>query len=166
MTELLSAKQMRESDALAINNNEEKSRELMYKAALGVYNNVKWHGKIGIVCGKGNNGGDGFALALILKENGIASNIILALGEPKPKTTASYYFEKCQNEITIKNDKEDLSSYDILVDAIFGTGFEGNMPTHLNELALSYNSSKAYKVSIDINSGLNSDTGLGETSSM
>ncbi len=162
MTELLSTRQMRDSDALAINNNEEKSRELMYKASLGVYNNVNWQGKIGIVCGKGNNGGDGFALALILRENGINADIILALGEPKEGTTASYYFEKCKGTIQIKDEKTDLNAYDILVDAIFGTGYKGTIANSLMPLFESYNSSCAYKVSIDINSGLNSDTGLGE----
>ncbi len=162
MTELLSSRQMRESDALAINGRKEKSRELMYKASLGVYNNVRWHGKVGIVCGRGNNGGDGFALALILKENGINADIILPLGTPKENSTAYFYFKKCQGVITIKEESTDLNSYDILVDAIFGTGFEGSIPQCLNSLFNSYNKSNAYKVSIDINSGLNSDTGLGE----
>ena len=162
MTELLSAKQMRESDKIAINGSEEKSRELMYSAALGVYNNVSWKGKIGIVCGKGNNGGDGFALALILKENKIDSDIILALGEPKKESTAHYYYQKCKGIIQIKDESADLSKYDILVDAIFGTGFEGEIPSTLVPLFKAYNQCSAYKVSIDINSGLNSDTGLGE----
>ncbi len=161
MTQLLTAKQMRDSDARAIGENEEKSRELMYKASLGVYNNVDWCGKIGIVAGKGNNGGDGYCLALILKENGYDAEIIAPLGEPRKESTAFYYFNRCKGSIAIL-EKADLNKYDILVDCIFGTGFEGVIEGELKELILSYNSSMAYKVSVDINSGLNSDTGLGE----
>ena len=40
--------------------------ELMHRAALGVYNAMDWKGNIAIVCGGGNNGGDGYALAEIL----------------------------------------------------------------------------------------------------
>ena len=162
MTQLLTSKQMRESDARAINGSEEKSRELMFNASLGVYNNVEWHGKIGIVVGKGNNGGDGYSLALILKENNYDCQIISPLGEPKKYSTAYYYFEKCKGNIEIL-DNDDLSQYDILVDCIFGTGFDKTVDGSLKELFLSYNSTSAYKVSVDINSGLNSDTGLGDT---
>lgn len=162
MTQLLTAKQMRESDARAIGGSEEKSRELMYNASYGVYNNVEWHGKIAIVVGKGNNGGDGYSLALILKENGYDCKIVAPLGEPKRESTAYYYFNKCKGSIEIL-EGDDLSKYDILVDCIFGTGFEGKIEGKLKELFLSYNSTSAYKVSVDINSGLNSDTGLGET---
>ena len=102
MTQLLTAKQMRDSDARAIGGNEEKSRELMYLASLGVYNNVKWHGKIAVVVGKGNNGGDGYSLALILKENNLDCDIIAPLGEPKKDSTAYYYFIITRNEFQHK----------------------------------------------------------------
>ena len=164
MTEILTTKQMQHLEALAINGSEKTSMELMYKASMGVYNNVNWYGKIGILCGKGNNGGDGYALALILKQNGIKSEIIMAMSEPKQGISANYYFKECkkqQIEILDKN-KADLSSYDILVDAIFGTGFFGEISSELKPLFEAYNKSSAYKVSIDINSGLNSDTGLGD----
>lgn len=161
MTQLLTAKQMRDSDARAIGGNEEKSRELMYLASLGVYNNVKWYGKIGIVVGKGNNGGDGYSLALILKENNLDCDIIAPLGEPKKESTAYYYFNKCKDVILILK-SADLNKYDVLVDCIFGTGFDGKIEGELKELFSSYNKSRGYKVSVDINSGLSSDTGLGE----
>lgn len=162
MTEILSAKQMRDSDIKAIDGNESTSRELMYKASLGVYNSVSWHGKIGIVCGSGNNGGDGYALALILKEKGFLVDVISALGTPKESTTAYYYYKKWINTGTILYASTSLEEYDILVDAIFGTGFTGKENEQVKDIIARYNSSGAYKVSIDINSGLSSDTGLGE----
>ena len=62
---------MRRSDAYTIENFVE-SKELMYRAAMGVYNAVAWKdgARVAIFCGSGNNGGDGYALAAILQENG------------------------------------------------------------------------------------------------
>ena len=161
MINILTAEQMRQSDLNTINNNEEISRALMYKAALGVYNSVIWHGKIGIVCGKGNNGGDGYALALILKQNGIESKIIQLLGNPRKDTSAYFYFEECKNKGVDITAEVDFSDFDILVDCVFGTGFTGNIDGALQGVFNTYNASSAYKVSVDINSGLNSNSGLG-----
>ena len=65
MIECISVKNMRLSDAYTIANLV-PSLELMYRAAYGVFKAVDWHGRIAIVVGSGNNGGDGFALACIL----------------------------------------------------------------------------------------------------
>ena len=69
MLDCISVENMRLSDAMTI----EKyvpSLELMHRAAMGVFQAVDWQGRIAIVVGSGNNGGDGFALACILcREN-------------------------------------------------------------------------------------------------
>ena len=57
----ISVAKMRESDAYTIANLVD-SKELMYRAAMGIYNSAKWYGNIAIVCGSGNNAGDGYAL--------------------------------------------------------------------------------------------------------
>ncbi len=68
----VSVANMRESDRRTIENHV-PSLTLMYRAAMGVYRATEWRGRIAIAVGSGNNGGDGFALACILKENGIDS---------------------------------------------------------------------------------------------
>lgn len=71
----ISVDNMRESDRLTI----EKyvsGRTLMYRAALGVFRAVKWHGDIAIAVGGGNNGGDGYALACILMRHGYSCRIV------------------------------------------------------------------------------------------
>lgn len=50
----------------------------MYRAAQGIFNSAKFVGKVAIVCGKGNNGGDGYALACILCKNGFTPTIFRA----------------------------------------------------------------------------------------
>ena len=65
MKKILSVNDVRLSDTQTIQSGT-PSKELMYRAALGVYNSYTWNGNIGIFCGSGNNAGDGYALALIL----------------------------------------------------------------------------------------------------
>ena len=69
MIPCVSIKNMRISDAYTIANLI-PGLELMYRAALGVFKAHHWQGSTAIVVGSGNNGGDGFALACILKEKG------------------------------------------------------------------------------------------------
>ena len=66
MIDCISVENMRRSDAYTIENFV-PSLELMYRAAYGVFCQVGWYGKIAILAGSGNNGGDGYALACILK---------------------------------------------------------------------------------------------------
>ena len=161
MKKVVSVSQMRESDCVAC----EKipSRELMYRAAMGIYNSVKWDGKILIACGYGNNAGDGFALATILKQNG-HSPVLLILNR-RFSEDGEYYFNKCKEmEIVHVAFKEKLSlrGFDIIVDCIFGTGFKGALEPNVKVLFEKINESSAYVVSADINSGLNADSGLCE----
>ena len=76
MEEIISVEKMRLSDAYTIEHFV-PSKELMFRAAKGVYDSFSnWNNKkIAIIVGGGNNGGDGYALAGILKNNGIDSVI-------------------------------------------------------------------------------------------
>ena len=76
MKTILSVKDVRLSDQDTITSGV-SSKELMYRAAIGVYKSYSWKDKIGIFCGSGNNAGNGFALALILLENGYHPELIL-----------------------------------------------------------------------------------------
>ena len=71
----ISVENMRESDRLTIERYV-TGRTLMYRAALGVYRAVSWHGDIAIAVGGGNNGGDGYALACILANENIPCRIV------------------------------------------------------------------------------------------
>ena len=58
--QVVSVENMRKSDARTIAEHT-PSAELMYRAAQGIFNSAKFVGRVAIVCGKGNNGGDGYA---------------------------------------------------------------------------------------------------------
>ena len=75
--QVVSVENMRKSDARTIAEHT-PSAELMYRAAQGIFNSAKFVGKVAIVCGKGNNGGDGYALACVLCKNGFTPTIFRA----------------------------------------------------------------------------------------
>lgn len=160
MKPIISVENMRKSDAQEIATRT-SGRELMYRASMGIYKSVSWGGRIGIVCGTGNNAGDGYALALILKENGYEPELILI--KEKLSIDGEYYFEMCKNagiSVVFSAEKENFSEYSILVDCILGTGFVGEPRDEVRRAIEKINESGAYVVSADINSGLNGDTGL------
>lgn len=163
MKEILSVENMRQSDAHTIAT-KVPSLELMYRAGKAVTDAVEWRAPVGIVCGYGNNAGDGYVIALELKKKNIDCTLLL-LGE-RFSADGKYYFDQCTAEnipYEFCNDDTDLSRFRTLVDCIFGTGFSGEVRGLAKEVIEKYNNTKAYKVSVDINSGMNGDTGMGET---
>ena len=113
--------------------------------------------KIAVFCGIGNNGGDGFVIAKLLFEHGADVTVFTPLGEPKTEN-AKHYFKllPCLK----KSEKfSEASDFDIIIDAIFGIGLTRNIESDLDELITKINNHKAFKISIDVPSGINSDTG-------
>lgn len=152
---------MRKSDAYTIEHFV-PSKELMYRAAKGVYDTYhEWKDKkIAIVVGGGNNGGDGYALAGILKENG--SDPVVIKVSDKMSDDGKYYCDialERGTQIVPYMEDTDLGKYDIIVDCILGTGFVGEVRGTAAEAIDAINNSGAYVISVDINSGMNGDTG-------
>ena len=158
---IISVELMRKSDAYTIAHFV-PSKELMYRAANGVFESfMSWDNKkIAIVVGGGNNGGDGYALAGILKKNNIDSTIIKV--SEKMSEDGKYYSDIAE-ELGVKaemfTESTDLSSYEIIVDCILGTGFTGDVRGLAKDAIEAINESGAYVISVDINSGMNGDTG-------
>ena len=158
---LVSVEQMRRSDAYTIENFI-PSKELMYRAANGVFESfMSWENKkIAIFVGGGNNGGDGYALAGILKKNNIDSTIIKV--SEKMSEDGKYYSDIAANlgvKAEMFTECTDLSDYEVIVDCILGTGFTGEVRGLAKDAIEAINKSGAYVISVDINSGMNGDTG-------
>ncbi len=153
---------MRESDRMTI----EKyvsGRTLMYRAAMGVYRTVSWHGEIVIAVGGGNNGGDGYALACILKRNSYTCRIV-KLSEKL--TDDSGFYAKWSESLGVPCEAYESGAFadaDVIVDCLLGTGFQGTLREPWLSAVQEINNSKAGVVSVDINSGINGDTGEAET---
>ena len=158
----ISVENMRESDRLTI----EKyvsGRTLMYRAAMGVYKAVSWHGDIAIAVGGGNNGGDGYALACILTANNHNCRII-KLSEKLTEDSA--YFAEWAQTLGVPTEAYSDGAFtgaDMIVDCLLGTGFQGSLREPFLGAVNEINSSGAEVVSVDINSGMNGDTGEAQT---
>lgn len=158
--EAICVEQMRKSDEYTIKNYTD-SKTLMLRAAKGIYDLNIWFGKkTAIVCGSGNNGGDGYALACLITKHGYSVDIYRVTD--KFSDDGKYYYDMAKdmgvNDFALC-ESTDLSAYDIVIDCILGTGFtaspHGNVKTAIDKI----NQSGAYVVCADINSGLNGDTG-------
>ncbi len=128
-----------------------------------------------IVCGKGNNGGDGMAIARHLKNNGAnVKTIILArYNELKGDALTNYQIlKKSRIEVIEATTARKLiqifnrERYDCIIDAIFGTGFKGRVEGIYCEAIELIDKSDAFVFSVDIPSGINGDTGRFENTSV
>ncbi|MBR3894450.1 MAG: NAD(P)H-hydrate dehydratase [Clostridia bacterium] len=160
MQKILDVATMRNSDAQTIQRGV-AGQELMWRAAKGVFESYPWHGKTAIVCGSGNNAGDGFALALLLNEANIDCALFLLFDDFSPD--AAYYYGKCKKtgiETRVFSQEESFDDYAEIVDCIFGTGFRGDADGIAADAIRAINQSGKTVISVDINSGLNDNNGL------
>jgi len=162
---LVTASQMQELDSKTINEIGIPSLVLMENAARGVANAVirffPQAKKILVVAGKGNNGGDGIAAGRILKiRNRREVHVFLPYEEDELKPDCKVQYQ-IASKIGIKFLKElpPLEEYDLIIDAIFGTGFTPPIKGRWVEVVRKINESKKTVVAVDIPSGISADSG-------
>jgi NAD(P)H-hydrate epimerase len=177
MIPLYNTSQIRNLDTFAIKRLQVPGIVLMENAALGIYQSILERvGNIdcvGIVCGKGNNGGDGYAVARQFSNNGFYVKVISLVAENDLSEDCTTNFSILKNlsshrkNLKIKSYKSAkdinwLKDCDIIIDAILGSGFVGQLKEPYSSIINSLNKISAYKVAIDVPTGLNADTGLGD----
>lgn len=171
---VLTSKQMKEIDRKAIEEIGILGPILMENAGLRIFNKIlekfpePGREKIVIIAGRGNNGGDGFVVARHLFNRGAKPEVLLLASKNEVKGDAAVNLNIAENigirisevisqkDLNIQKGKILLSS--LVVDAIFGTGLTkpaGGLYAKVIEII---NKSKAYKIAVDIPSGLSSDT--------
>jgi len=124
--------------------------------------------RVDIFCGIGNNGGDGFVVAGDLFDWG-ANVFCWLLGDDKKiKGDATFFYRQCLekgipiHKIATEKDipeLDELSETELIIDAIFGTGFTGTIPEIISKVIRKINESNQPVLSVDIPSGVNGDTG-------
>ena len=161
MIPCISVENMRRSDAYTIANFV-PGLELTRRAAMGVFKAYHWPGATAIVVGSGNNGGDGCALAWILKERGFDCTVFTVSQKMSPDS--AWYAEKAREVgVPIRPfEKDCLTGYSTEVDCLHGTGFSGTVRGSCRDAIEAINASGSYVISVDINSGMNGDTGEAE----
>jgi ADP-dependent NAD(P)H-hydrate dehydratase / NAD(P)H-hydrate epimerase len=164
------ADQMRESDRLTTEKYGIPSIKLMESASAACFaairarfGGVLAERRVFVLCGKGNNGGDGAGLAKLLVEAGAQCRVVLFGKVEETRGDARTNFESLSKLVEI-GDARDWSGddeYDIVVDALFGTGLtrplEGIYLKAINYLSSLRKDRRALILSIDIPSGLNAD---------
>jgi len=159
MKPVISVELMRQSDAHTIKT-KISSRELMYNAGKSVFETAGIRDNSIIVCGSGNNAGDGYVIALEMAKAGLKCTLLL-LGD-KFSEDGLYYFNKCKDEgipHIYADENTSFSQYNDIVDCIFGTGFKGEPKGICADVIDKINQSGKRTVSVDINSGLCGDNG-------
>jgi len=138
---------------------------LMYRAGQAILESYDFSaGPTVILCGTGNNGGDGFVLALLLQEAGLSCRILLA--EEKFSPDGRYYFEKCEEKgvpVFLWSETEwnvAIAGCSQIVDCLFGTGFHGTVREPYSSMIRRANGSGRPIVAVDIPSGVHGDSGL------
>ena len=143
---------------------------LMENAALKVIKNIDLnrHGLFTIVCGTGNNGGDGLAVGRHLIVNGKNVEIyIIGRMEKGSKDFLTNYniLKNMGTELRyiggtgdLKRLKDSILQSDIIIDSIFGTGLKRDIGGIYKDVIQVINDNSKYTLSIDMPSGLDSDT--------
>lgn len=173
MQTLLTAVQMRNADAYTIKHQPISSINLMEKAAKAFVKVFKKEvsnkeSKISILCGQGNNGGDGLAIARLL-DNENYKNIAVYLlnfstnqSEDSKKNIKRLL--KLKVPVTIIKEAEIVKNLqaDVLIDAILGSGLNKSLQGDYLAIATFVNELKTKVISVDVPTGFNSEGGIAE----
>lgn len=137
------------------------------KFGLSAYPGAK---RVGVICGKGNNGGDGFVAARKLHESGKEVSIILLAAPDDLRGDAAEMFAKLPVQPVIARSAEELQSAgaqevfrsDVLLDAILGTGFQPPVHELYAQAISALNAAIAPVIAVDIPSGSDADSMHGQ----
>lgn len=166
---IVTSEQMKELERIAIEECKIPSILLMENAAAGfclsLIRIIELSGKkICVFCGRGNNGGDGFAIARHLNNMGLNVSCVVGFDKENAEkilTSDSYtnYRIAVNMGIPIIPFEDMCEKYDVIIDALLGTGLKGAPRKPESDMIKAINESDAYVVSVDIPSGADASTG-------
>jgi ADP-dependent NAD(P)H-hydrate dehydratase / NAD(P)H-hydrate epimerase len=166
MLKILNTKQIKELDAYTIENEPAASIDLMERACRAF---VDWfiqyiepQKKIGIVCGTGNNGGDGLGIARMLKDWNYPVKVWVIRGLVPETEDFQKNFRRISGTIDIIDIKSEtdigiFEDREVLIDAIFGSGLSRPTEGLYAHVISRMNESDALRIAVDIPSGLSAD---------
>ncbi|MBF89893.1 MAG: hypothetical protein CMG75_09645 [Candidatus Marinimicrobia bacterium] len=164
---ILSAKESKEVDILTMEKYNILGIELMENAGQALAEkiaSISEGGAIGIICGKGNNGGDGLACGVKLKEMGLYCELFLPTSAALLSNDSKYFYSICLRlgiPMKLEASAKDLNlnHLDIVVDGLLGIGISGKVRSEYGEWIELINNFEGEKISIDIPSGINATNG-------
>lgn len=171
MKKVVTCSQMKLLDHETIHSMHVPSLVLMERAAIAVRDEIvkyllgknpggSWQReRVLVVCGSGNNGGDGIAIARLLHLAGIHAEIFLAGNPDKMTEETRQQWEIAANYQVPATNNPVWSEYTVIADGIFGVGLSREITGNYKEIIHCMNKALAYKVAVDIPSGIHGDTG-------
>ena len=142
--------------------------QMMENAGRAVYAELKRRliapGRLLVVAGKGNNGGDGFVIARVAAKDGWQVQVLLAEGEPQTPDAITNRALLGDLPVTVlpADAAPPPDAFDVVVDALYGTGFHGELRPAGQKACALMNAARAagaLLLAVDLPSGLNADTG-------
>jgi hydroxyethylthiazole kinase-like uncharacterized protein yjeF len=158
---LLTPAEMARADALAVDAGV-PSRTLMENAGKAVADAIlaRWSPRDTIVfCGPGNNGGDGFVIARLLREAAWPVRVALAGDRAKLKGDADFNAVKWTGQPIDAATPDRIGNAALIVDALFGAGLDRDINEPVASLIAAINASGVPVISVDIPSGVDGSTG-------
>ena len=171
---IYTAAEMREHEQMAVDKGttfEQLMENAGQAAAADLLRRFPKAGRALIVCGKGNNGGDGLVIARVLSEKDWQADVVFVLGD-KLSPLAQLNHERLNHLDGVSFIRSDelegrttgrlrtlKTGYDLVIEGIFGTGFSGALPETAAAVCRLLNQADGFKIALDIPTGLNCDTG-------
>src|SRR4051794_2491176 len=158
---LIDAELMRETDRWAIESKRIPGETLMERAGEGLARVVAARapaGRIAIVCGKGNNGGDGLVAARILRQGGRDVDVLAVWPPEWMLEDAAEQAKKLPGAAPVGFEAGRLDRAHVIVDAVLGTGFTGEPRDPVAAVIDAMNAAKAPVVAADVPSGVDAST--------
>jgi NAD(P)H-hydrate epimerase len=162
---LYTASQIRDLDRLAIEQYDIPGAKLMERAGAAAFQllRARWPRcrRIVVLCGPGNNGGDGYVIARLAQSAGITTQVLSIGDTAEMKGDAAGARKNCQAAgIAIKDFAADLlRGHDGIVDAMLGTGLERDVANEWRAAIEAVNQAGVPVLAVDVPSGLNADSG-------
>jgi NAD(P)H-hydrate epimerase len=154
---------MRRVDRWAIEQCGIPSLELMEHAGAGVARAVERtapYGPVAVVCGKGNNGGDGLVVARLLRRAGREVSVVGVYPADELSGDARENLGRLGDGLLLPLSEDALARAAVVVDALLGTGFEGRPRGPVAEGIESVEAAAVPVVSVDVPSGVDASTGV------
>ncbi|MFQ6614993.1 MAG: NAD(P)H-hydrate epimerase, partial [Fidelibacterota bacterium] len=169
MIPLVTRHQSQALDRLAISEYHVPGIELMGRAGRQVADRIIAQQESGnppltvaVVCGKGNNGGDGFAAALNLKAAHISVHVFSLAEEDLIRGDARHFYRQCCEQsipVEFQQEPPETTRFDWIIDAILGTGFHGELRDSIRRWTSWINQAGAKILAIDVPTGVDANTG-------
>ena len=171
---IYTAAEMREHEQMAVDKGttfEQLMENAGQAAAADLLRRFPKAGRALIVCGKGNNGGDGLVIARVLSEKDWQVDVVFVLGD-KLSPLAQLNRERLNHSDGVSFIRSDelegrttgrlrtlKTGYGLVIEGIFGTGFSDALPETAAAVCRLLNQADGFKIALDIPTGLNCDTG-------